>query len=226
MTQRQQWVVLGALGATYFLGLGVLIGIVNERFRYDAVRGRIVSELQDATRRVKAHAMAFERDAHAGEAPAAMPATAPKPPGWRIHLAEVNVALTRGDVSAADRAWREAHIEAVRTRAWLPLAEVGDAALRIGKSAAHRGPYEAKARDLYMGALIRARAERSVEGVQHVAGAFETLGDRSVAEQCRIIADSLSAARDNRVNGHLRRPPAGLAVNQAMDGHAPTRMEP
>src|SRR5436190_24044389 len=99
MTQRRQWVILGALGALYFLGLGVLVGVVNERFGFEAI--------------------ALERDRQAGGAPAAMPAPSPKPPAWRIHLADVDAALAGGNVAAAERAWRDAHVDAVRTRAWI-----------------------------------------------------------------------------------------------------------
>jgi hypothetical protein len=75
------------------------------------------------------------------------------------------------------------------------LAAVGDAALRVADAAGQRSAGASRARDLYMAALIRARAERSAEGVLLLADAFDALGDREVAEQCLIIAEGLGAHR-------------------------------
>ena len=73
------------------------------------------------------------------------------------------------------------------------MLAAGDAALRIGKVARLRKHYEAKARETYLSALFRARAQRSVEGVLRVAEAFSMLGDREVVDQCLVIAGRVAA---------------------------------
>jgi hypothetical protein len=117
------------------------------------------------------------------------------PATWERQVEVVNAALARRDIGAAERAWRDAHNLALRTRAWLPLADVGGAALRIGTVVGHRDPYRMRARELYLAALSRARADRSVEGVLHVADLFEALGDQEVVRQCLIIAEGLAGQR-------------------------------
>ena len=73
------------------------------------------------------------------------------------------------------------------------MIAVGDAFMAIGRtSGAVRGA-RLNAREAYLTALIRARRDRSVDGVLRGAEAFRGLDDRAVAEQCLHIAAQLAA---------------------------------
>ena len=116
----------------------------------------------------------------------------------RAALVTLDEALARGDSVAALRAWQQAAEAARMNRGWSGLVEVGDARVRI--EAATNGAVAAvpAARQVYLAALSRARAERSVDGTVRVAEAFSALGDRDVAEQVLRTAASLAArSRDN-----------------------------
>jgi hypothetical protein len=104
-------------------------------------------------------------------------------------------ALRQADVAVAERLWREAYIKAVRAQAWRPLADLGDAAVRIADRGGPRTRYVALARQAYVAALVRARAERSAEGIARICRAFRGLGDHDIADQCAIIAETLQARR-------------------------------
>jgi hypothetical protein len=108
-------------------------------------------------------------------------------------LEAVDRALRLGDIVDAERAWRTAYVAAARSRSWRALADLGDAALRIGDAAGQRGSYVARAREAYLAALVRARADRSREGVTRMRHAFRMLGDHELAQQCAIIAEQLPA---------------------------------
>ena len=131
---------------------------------------------------------------------------------WQEHLTVVDAALARSDLSAAVRAWHDAHGAALRTRRWEGLIEVGDAAVRIGETGRPRQPYVAKARKNYRAALFRARSLRSVDGVLRAGEAFAALGDRDVALGALRIARQLlpddvpapTRARVQALTGHLR----------------------
>ncbi len=111
---------------------------------------------------------------------------------WSAALAAVSDALAAKNVGAADRAWRDAYGAALGSRTWVGMAEVGDAALRIGDATPLRKPYEAKARDSYLTALFRARSQGSLDGVLRIAQAFEALGDREVVKGCIRIAERVA----------------------------------
>jgi hypothetical protein len=125
-------------------------------------------------------------------------------------LSRLADALRRSDIGAADRAWRAAYVEAMRAQAWSPLADLGDAAMQIVDRGGQRARYVPLAREAYVAALVRARAARSVEGVSRVCRAFMALGDHDVAQQCAIIADTLSARR-------LGEAPSGRAAAASRD---------
>lgn len=110
----------------------------------------------------------------------------------RAALVSVNEALARGDAAASLRAWQQAYEAARMNRGWRGLVEVGDAGVRIEaemKGAAATAP---RARKVYLAALNRARAERSVDGAVRVAEGFSQLGDREVTERVLGIAASLA----------------------------------
>jgi hypothetical protein len=223
MTRRHLWGILGVLAGIYLIGLVVLAGMISERLGFNSVRTSIVRQLDDATRRSRAHAMAREQGTPRVTPPAATSATevADRPITWTTYIEVMDTVLVRGEIGSAERAWREAHAAAVRTRAWRPLLEVGAAAVRISAVDGRRGTYIARARELYMAALLRARADRSVDGVLQVAEAFYILGDHRVVEQCLMIAENLGASTEGDAIGRLR-----ALSYQPLDARAAPRVEP
>ncbi len=124
---------------------------------------------------------------------------------WTTHVQKVDEALAERDASAAAQAWHEAYMNALGSRRWEGMIEVGDAYLRVGQLSASRQAVEAKARHLYLAALFRARAQDSLDGILRAAEAFADLGDREVATQCIRIADDLSARdRDPQARERVR----------------------
>jgi hypothetical protein len=125
-------------------------------------------------------------------------------------ITAVGEAVQRGDFATARAAWHEAYRSLRRTRDWQGMAALGDTALGIAGASGARQPWEADARQAYLGALFRARAEASLDGVLRTTEAFATLGDRDVAEEGLRIAESVAlrtgtaAARD-RVLAHRAR---------------------
>jgi hypothetical protein len=108
-------------------------------------------------------------------------------------LASVDDALSRHDVAAALGAWQQAYELARRNRSWQGLVEAADAHIRIGAAANASVAAAPRAREIYLAALGRARAERSVAGAVRAAEGFAALGDREVTELALRIADSLAA---------------------------------
>ena len=132
---------------------------------------------------------------------------------WHVLLRTVEEALARHDISTAERAWHDAYVAALHSRErWEGMLEVGDATLRIGEAANSRTTAEPQARSAYLSALLRARRQRSVEGVLRTGDAFAALGDRPMAEGCVHVAEQLAAAQtDPRAHDHLRALRARLA---------------
>lgn len=122
---------------------------------------------------------------------------------WTSHLQGVDEALAQKDVSAAEQAWHQAYVEAIRSRRWEGFVAVGDASLRIGEVVGARPAPVAKARRLYLAALLRAREQGSLDGALRAAEAFAALGDREIAGQGLRIADGLAARRDD-AQAHAR----------------------
>ena len=112
---------------------------------------------------------------------------------WRAHVAQVDAALGRGDVSAAVQRWHDAYGAALASREWEAMVAVGDAFRRVGVVASSREGAKANARQAYLLALIRARRDGSVDGMLSAARGFAELGDREVTEQCLRIAARLAA---------------------------------
>ncbi len=131
---------------------------------------------------------------------------------WRAHLRAVDDALGRQDVGGAERAWHAGFGVALGSRAWEGMLEVGHASLRIGDVTGIRKTAAARARDLYLAALFRARQHGSLDGVLRAAEAFAVLGDREVATQSIRIAEGLAAQdRDPRARERVRELGARLA---------------
>jgi hypothetical protein len=122
---------------------------------------------------------------------------------WAAHVRTVDSALAARDIGAAERAWHAAYLAALGSWRWEGMVEVGDAAVRIGEASRLRQSANAKARNLYVSALFRARQQDSLEGVLRVAEAFAALGDREVVAQCVRIALRL-AAQDPEAQADVR----------------------
>jgi hypothetical protein len=119
-----------------------------------------------------------------------------QPSAWAVHLEATNVALARGDINRAVEVWHDGYAAALRSRTWQALVEVGDAYLQIADAGSFRASAKPMARRIYLDALTRARAQRSVDGALRVATAFDGLGDREVVEQCVRVAEKM--AREQR----------------------------
>ena len=118
---------------------------------------------------------------------------APPAPTLAQRFAAVNEAVNRGDVGGATHAWRDAYLEALRTRRWDAMLSVGDAAMRIDTLArrpGHPTRFVGEARQAYLSALFRARDARDRHGLELVAQAFARLGDREMATRARVLAEA------------------------------------
>jgi hypothetical protein len=114
----------------------------------------------------------------------------------RAYLAVVDKELEHGHVDVAVRVWHDAYGAALENRTWESMIGVGDAFLAIGRVAGSVRGARQNAREAYLTALIRARRERSVDGVLQAAEAFRRLDDRAVAEHGLRIAGQLAAGNE------------------------------
>jgi len=110
---------------------------------------------------------------------------------WTEAIQRVDEAVATADLAGAERAWRDAYGEALRSRRWDAMIDVGDASVRIGASGPSGQVAISRARQSYRAALFRARQAGSAEGVRLAGEAFERLGDRAVAAQAARIAAGL-----------------------------------
>ncbi len=136
-------------------------------------------------------------DALALTAPTALDAPA------YLHYQHADEALAAGDVVLALRHWHEGHAVAVASRRWEGLVEAGDLYRRIGARGGFHGAAVARARECYLTALLRARGERSLDGVLRATEAFVDLGDEALVERGLEIARQV-AARDADPRGRER----------------------
>ncbi len=112
---------------------------------------------------------------------------------WTRHVLAMDRAVAGQDVTAAVRAWYDAHAAAARHARWEGWLTVGDASLRLGHVPRLARAFEARARQSYLAALFRARDQGSVDGVLRTAEAFAALGDGEVVDQCLRVAEGLAA---------------------------------
>lgn len=150
------------------------------------------------------------------------PLVAPTAP-WVPHVREVDEALAQRNVGAAERAWHDAYLAALATPGWEGLIVVGGAARRVGRAGGLRPAAETKERQSYLLALVRAREQRSLEGVLRAGEAFASMGDREVVRLCIRVAESLApeaggGAARQRMRALRERLTAGLlAVHHARE---------
>jgi hypothetical protein len=112
-----------------------------------------------------------------------------------VALERLERARERGDGRAAERAWHDAYVSALRGD-WRARVAIGEAALRLGNAGPDQQTAPARARQSYLAALFVARAERSWEGVIRVAEAFAALGDEEPVVQSLRVADELGPPAD------------------------------
>ena len=113
--------------------------------------------------------------------------------GWRESLDRAEAAMSHGEIRLAELAWEEAQRAAMRpTIPPTGLVNVGLAYLKIGEAAHDRPTAVARARQLLLRALFRARHHRDVEGLTAVSHAFASMGDCVVAERAYALARVMS----------------------------------
>ena len=120
-----------------------------------------------------------------------------------VHYQRADEALAAGDVVLAVRHWRQGHAVAMASRRWEGLVEAGDLYRRIGARGGFHAAAVARARECYLTALLRARGERSLDGVLLATEAFVELGDEAIVERGLEIAREV-AARDVDPRGRQR----------------------
>ena len=124
---------------------------------------------------------------------------------WKTQLERVEQAVSQNDLAQAALLWRDAYAAALRSRHWEGMVAGGDAYRRLGDLGGFRQASQAKAREIYLAGLFRARQEGSLDGVLRVAEAFAELGDHEVVEHCVRSARSIAAqARDTRGAARVR----------------------
>jgi hypothetical protein len=133
-------------------------------------------------------ALAARARGEAGDAPA-------REDAWSVHVRGALEALARRDIGSAEREWHEAYIAATGSWRWEGVMEVADLYLRIGEAAGRSPAAAARARNLYLTALFRARQQGSVDGLLRAAEGFARVADRDVAGQCLQFAERLATER-------------------------------
>lgn len=128
-------------------------------------------------------------------APAAQARTPAPAAAWRDSLSRAEIALANGEMRQAEQAWEEARRAAIRSRMPHGLLEVGVAYLNIGEATRDRQTAVARARQLFLESLFRARQRRDVDGIAAAGQAFASLGDCEVAERAHAVVLSLSSKR-------------------------------
>ena len=134
-------------------------------------------------------------------------------------LAAMDEALVRNDRTGAVRAWQQARELGLRSRGWRGPAEAAEAELRLAAATDRVQQAKPHARELWLVALFRARAEGALDGVLHAAEGFARLGDHDAALLAVRIADNTARrhgndtdrARVRLVGERLRHPGAPLA---------------
>jgi hypothetical protein len=134
---------------------------------------------------------------------------------WREPLGRAEAALASGQSREAERAWKEAQ----RAAMWpgVPpsgLVNVGLAYLKIGEAAHGRQTAVARARQLFLRAMFRARERGDFDGLTAVSRAFAVVGDCEMSGRVHAVALDLTPRRKadppacERADGPHRHPSA------------------
>lgn len=113
-------------------------------------------------------------------------------PAWAQRIARVDEALGRSDLGRAIDEWREARGATLANGGSEGLIAVGDRGISIAERTRGSAYFLTEAKNVYVRAAFRARAERSRETILGIAERFERLGDTERAGQVRHIAASVS----------------------------------
>ena len=144
---------------------------------------------------------------------------------WMSPLRDMDDAIARGDLTAAETARHEAYRAAIASRRWEGFLAAGDAILRLGEATQSRGSAEPEARRLYLSALFRAPGQQSLDGVLLATEAFARLGDGDVVEQGLRMARDL-AGSDPEAQARVRlvedRSPRSAAVGRDRPADVPS----
>ncbi len=144
-----------------------------------------------------------------------------------VHFQRAEEALAAGDVVLAVRHWRDGHGTVMASRRWEGLVEAGDLYRRIGARGGFLAAAVARARDCYLTALLRARGERSLDGVLRATEAFVELGDGQVVERGLDIARRVAAGdADPRGRARVDLLAARWAARAASSGRLTTETLP
>lgn len=119
----------------------------------------------------------------------------------RHYVTRIDGAVAAGRISLAALEWRDAYAVALASRQWANLVTVGDAAVEIGDATGTRIGWTTKARDCYRSALLRARAQGSVDGARAATQGFARLGDAEGVAQGNAIVASLASEARPRADG-------------------------
>jgi hypothetical protein len=134
---------------------------------------------------------------------------------WRAQLVKVDAAAHTNDAARAVLLWREAYAAALKSRHWEGLIAVGDAYRGLGDLGGFGEAAVAKAHEIYLAALFRARQEASLDGVLRAAEAFAEIGDAEVVEQCLKAARTLAEqTRDARAEQRVHAFAEGWAARR------------
>jgi len=114
---------------------------------------------------------------------------------WHVHLTSAEAELGAGNVTAALHHGRDAYAAARASRRSDGLVEVGDFHRRLAARPGLGASAIARARECYLNALLRARVERSLDGILRATEGFFELGDRDMVEQGLAMARDI-ARRD------------------------------
>ena len=152
--------------------------------------------------------------ASAGESPDSAP--------WVGAIRAMDDALARGDLRAALRAREDARLAALSSQRWEGMVMVGDATLRLGRSAGLLPAMEPAARRAYTFALHRANRLGSLDGTIRITLAFAGVGDRDMVRKGFAIAESLAGtSRDPHAIERVRSLEQWIEVEMPPTGGVP-----
>jgi len=113
-------------------------------------------------------------------------------PPWVSPIRAMDRALDNGDMRVALRHREDARLAALASPDWEGMVAVGDATLRLARSAGLEPAMEPAAWRAYRSALLRVRRQGSFAGAVRVSEAFRALGDREMASQAIGVARALA----------------------------------
>jgi len=120
-------------------------------------------------------------------------------------IEKMDEALESRNSAAAARLWLSAQRAARSDQHWENLVAVGAARLRVAAITGGRKEAEAKARELYLLALFRARQHGSLDGLLRIAESFAALGEYRVADQTLRIAQIFATGAEDSQRVTTRR---------------------